>query len=123
MITTPQQINPRLPQGNKRNFGALLSSILFVSLMAYFVYHLFQGERGIFSMLSLQKKLKIEEEKLDELQVKREILERQVTLLRPDSLDLDMLEERVRAVLHFAQPDEIIINDTPQQPSPVAKAN
>jgi cell division protein FtsB len=91
--------------------------------MAYFVYHLFQGERGIFSMLSLQKKLKIEEEKLDELQVKREILERQVTLLRPDSLDLDMLEERVRAVLHFAQPDEIIINDTPQQPSPVAKAN
>jgi cell division protein FtsB len=106
----------------KRGLRAVVAPVIFVSLMVYFIYHLFQGERGIFSMLRLQTVLAADEQKLAELQGKKEVLEHQVTLLRPDSLDLDMLEERVRIVLHFAQPDEMLINvaSLSQNPSPSA---
>lgn len=97
----------------KRGLRAVVPPLIFVSLMVYFIYHLFQGERGVFSMLRLQTVLAADEQKLTELQSKKEVLEHQVTLLRPDSLDLDMLEERVRTVLHFAQADEMLINMAP----------
>ena len=37
------------------------------------------------------------------------MLERRVSLLRPESLDRDMLEERARAVLDLARPEERVI--------------
>jgi cell division protein FtsB len=36
-------------------------------------------------------------------------LERRVALLRPESLDRDMLEERARAVLNLARPEDRVI--------------
>ncbi len=45
------------------------------------------------------------------MQEEQEILERRVQLLRPDSLDPDMLEERARKVLNFAKKDEVVIYD------------
>ena len=39
----------------------------------------------------------------------REKLEKRVDLLRPENLDLDMLEERARSVLGLAHPDELVI--------------
>ena len=44
-----------------------------------------------------------------ELAAERATLERRVALLRPESLDRDMLEERARAVLNLAHPDERVI--------------
>jgi cell division protein FtsB len=37
------------------------------------------------------------------------VLERRASLLRPDHLDPDMLEERARTILNFARPDEIVV--------------
>ena len=39
----------------------------------------------------------------------RRDLERDVALLRPESLDPDLLDERARAALGFAHPDELTI--------------
>jgi len=36
-------------------------------------------------------------------------LERDVALLRPESLDPDMLDERARAILNLAHPDDLIM--------------
>ena len=36
-------------------------------------------------------------------------LERRVNLLRPEHLDRDMLDERVRSQLNLAAPNEIVI--------------
>jgi cell division protein FtsB len=82
-------------------------------LLFYFAYHIFQGERGFFAWLRLKQKIAEDEAILVNLQVQRETLERQVHLLRPDNLDLDMLEERARLILNFARPDEVVIyNDS-----------
>lgn len=60
-------------------------------------------------MIRLKQKLEDVRIELMHLQSKKEVMERRVYLLRPDSLDLDMLEERARAVLNFAKPEEVII--------------
>jgi cell division protein FtsB len=78
-------------------------------LLVYFIYHLFQGERGLLSMLALKAQLKKDEVILAEKEQKKATLDHQVHLLRPDSLDLDMLEERARIVLHYANPDELVV--------------
>ena len=39
----------------------------------------------------------------------REALERRVSLLKPDSLDLDILDERVRATINLGLPNEVVI--------------
>jgi cell division protein FtsB len=36
-------------------------------------------------------------------------LERDVALLRPESLDPDMLDERARAILNLVHPDDLIM--------------
>lgn len=98
----------------KRTLGGTILRTIPVILMFYFVYHIFQGERGLLSMLRLQKQLTTDERILNELALKKQTIEKQVALLRPDNLDLDMLEERVRSVLQFARPSELIIQIPPE---------
>ena len=92
-----------------RRLRFVLGPLFRICLLIYFVFHIFQGERGLFSWLRLRQVIEADENVLSELQSQRENLERQVTLLRPDSLDLDMLEERSRVILNFARPDEVVI--------------
>ena len=61
------------------------------------------------SMLRLKQRLEDVRTELTHAQSIKDTMERRVYLLRPDSLDLDMLEERARAVLNFAKPSEVII--------------
>ncbi|MGH6933344.1 MAG: FtsB family cell division protein [Dongiaceae bacterium] len=46
---------------------------------------------------------------LAELTDERRAVEHRVTLLRPESLDPDMLEERARVMLNFGEPDDRLI--------------
>jgi cell division protein FtsB len=48
-----------------------------------------------------------------ELDAQRAELERKVKLLRPDSLDPDMLEERAREVLNYTREDEVVVMTGP----------
>jgi cell division protein FtsB len=89
----------------------VVGPLLVICLLVYFVYHIFQGERGILAWIRLQKKVEEGEKSLRFLESEKETLERQVYLLRPDSLDRDMLEERVRLILNFARGDEVILYD------------
>ncbi|NBT85765.1 MAG: septum formation initiator family protein [Alphaproteobacteria bacterium] len=89
----------------------VIGPLLALCFMLYFLYHIFQGERGLLSWLRLQQKIVDDEKVLLSLQSQREILEHKVYLLRPDSLDKDMLEERVRLLLNFGRADEVVIHD------------
>jgi len=44
-------------------------------------------------------------------------LERKVSLLRPESLDPDMVEEQGRRLLNFSHPDDIHITVTSFRPA------
>ncbi len=80
-----------------------------VAMMVYFTYHIFQGQRGVLAWIRLDKKLKEQEIILNTLTKEKEYLEKEAYLLRPDSLDIDLLEEKARQVLNFAHPDEVVV--------------
>lgn len=95
----------------KRSFsvsGFLLSFLSF-GLFFYFAYHLMHGDRGYFAWKGLEKKLATAESRYEDKLAERVALENRVRLLRPDSLDLDMLDERARVVLGFVKPNEIVV--------------
>lgn len=105
----------------KKIWGPLTA--IFLSI--YFGYHIFQGERGVISWFQLSKKVKIDEEYLASLTTEKETLEQRVKLLRPDSIDLDMLDEQARRLLNYTKKDEVIIPDPnvfPKNAKQVSKA-
>ena len=92
----------------RRNIFMLIG----VSLCFYFSYHLVQGERSYLRLISLEKKIEKLSTEYASLKEKRTALEEKVIMLRPDSINKDLLEERVRHVLGFIHPDERILFDS-----------
>jgi len=96
-------------------------------LVAYFGYHAVQGERGLLAWLSVSKELAQARATQTALAETEANLERRVTLLRPDSLDRDMLDERAHEILNYGRDDEVIIllpdRRDPSARGPVEKSN
>ncbi|MEM0908062.1 MAG: septum formation initiator family protein [Pseudomonadota bacterium] len=83
---------------------------LVLSLIA--LYFGWQSTRGVFSHAAreaLHTERVEREGVLAGLVAEREALEARVKRLRTDALDADLLDERARAKLHMAFPDEIVI--------------
>lgn len=94
------------------NHLTLVLRVAFVLfLLTYFVYHLIQGERGILSWIRLNQTIQERETTLADLKKTQENLARRVGLLHPQNLDKDMLEERVRTVLNFAEKEEMVLQE------------
>lgn len=96
-----------LPKGAQQIIGPIIA----ISLMVYFIYHMIQGERGLLSWRRLSHKIELAEDKLQKVQKEQSQLEQRVQLMRPNSLDPDMLEEQAREKLNFARKDEVIIHN------------
>jgi cell division protein FtsB len=99
-----------------RRLNQILGPLIALLLMVYFAYHILQGERGLFSWMRMRQKIAETEHHLEVLQAERETLERQVYLLRPESLDRDMLEQQARKILNYAAPDEVVVYDDELSP-------
>ncbi|WP_032112107.1 FtsB family cell division protein [Candidatus Paracaedibacter symbiosus] len=95
-----------------RRFQQVVGPLISITLLGYFVYHIIQGERGLLSWMRLKQKIQTLEQKLTSVQEEQSQLEQRVYLLRPDSLDRDMLEEQARKILNYANTDELIIHDS-----------
>ena len=96
-------------QKNKQSISQKLGTLLSFLLFVYFAYHLLHGDRGYFANKGVQLKLAAAEDKYTAKTEERRSLENRVKLLRPDSLDLDLLDERARVVLGFLKADERVI--------------
>ena len=93
----------------KGTISQFLVTFLSFGLFAYFAYHLLHGDQGYFALKGLEKKLVTAEAKYEDKKEQRTALENRVKLLRPDSLDLDLLDERARVVLGFVKPNEKVV--------------
>lgn len=87
----------------------VLGPILAFGLSLYFCYHIFQGRRGVLSWYRMVKVVNTDEQFLVRLQKEKDALEQRVKLLRPESLDLDMLDEQARRLLNHGSSDETVI--------------
>lgn len=96
---------------------ALVPLVCFI-VIGYFAYHAVNGRHGFIAWLSLQNSVDTLERQYADVRAAREQLDRQVALLRPESLDPDLLDERARATLGFANPNDIVIfRDRPAAPA------
>lgn len=87
-------------------------NILFLiglGLICYFSFHILLGERSYSKLVSLEYQLEQVEAEYSNLQSGRKALENKVVRLRPATLDLDLLDERVRSTLGYVSPSEQII--------------
>lgn len=90
--------------------------------VVYFAYHAIQGDHGLITYLRYGQYIGSLQTEYEQTVSKRESLEHRVMLLRSNSLDPDLLEERARDVLGFAHPnDQIIYLD--QLPKDGSKSN
>lgn len=101
-MTVFEDIRLRARQIGLTVFGALV--------LAYFSFHMIQGNHGLIALLELQSKVAAAETIRAEISTEHRRLAQQVALLRPDNLDPDMLDERARIMLNYVHPDEIVIN-------------
>lgn len=92
-----------------KRLRASATPIVCFLIIAYFSYHMVQGDRGLFAYLKLNHEIEKAQATLQITESEKQILENRVKLLNPSELDLDMLDERSRNVLGLAHPDEIVI--------------
>ena len=92
-----------------KSISQLLATFLSFGLFLYFGYHLSHGDHGYFAWKGLQEKIVQRQEKYDQKMQERVALENRVKRMRPNSLDVDMLDERARVVLGFVKPGEKVI--------------
>jgi cell division protein FtsB len=92
----------------RRMLRLFVGPFIGICLSGYFGYHALQGERGVVRFIQLQQELRQAEAEQKELKAIRDMWESRVALLRPESLDPDMIEERAR-FLNMGHEDELVI--------------
>jgi cell division protein FtsB len=82
-------------------------------VIGYFGVNAYTGNRGIKARQDLDQQIAQLSSELSALKAERATWERRVSLLRPDSLDPDMLDERARALLDYVDPRELTLRLKP----------
>jgi cell division protein FtsB len=98
-------IRPRL-----RSFLAALGLYSLAALLiGYFGVNAYTGDHGIKARQNLDQQITDLSRQLDSAKAERERWERRVALLKSDRIDPDMLDERARELLNYADPHDITI--------------
>ncbi|MEX1146920.1 MAG: septum formation initiator family protein [Sphingomonadales bacterium] len=98
-------------------FKRALAPASVIAILFYFGYHAIAGDHGLKAWLSFTaQKAKLSGE-VALVQAERERLEHRVSLLKPETLDPDMLSEQARIILGYTHPDEVVIYGDGQLPT------
>ncbi|WP_316976394.1 FtsB family cell division protein [Shumkonia mesophila] len=87
----------------------VVGPILGICAVAYFAYHAVQGDRGLLAWIALKQRVATAQADLDQIAAQRKILEHRVSLLYPENLDPDLLDERARLMLNYGHATDIVI--------------
>jgi cell division protein FtsB len=84
-------------------------------LIGYFGVNAYNGNRGLRAKQDIDQQIAALTAELNSLQVERDAWQQSVKLLKDHAIDRDMLDQRVREILDYAAPDELIlrINGSP----------
>ena len=80
-----------------------------LGLSLYFGYHLVEGERGLIAWVRLTEQIRDAKSQAAQIHAERDAQDRRVSLLRPEHLDPDLLDEQARAALNLVGPGELVI--------------
>ena len=100
-------------QGLFQRLSTIAAQILGVAVMGYFAYHAVEGDRGLIAWWQTRFEIEQADRELAAVKAQQAVIEHRVKLLRPESLDPDMLEERARIMLGAIGPVELLIPADP----------
>ena len=87
----------------------ILLPTIWATIILYITFHMIQGERGLIAFMQIHGEVLAAKTIQRTLISKKNRLQNKVALLSLKSLDIDMLEERVRIMLGYSRPNETII--------------
>ncbi len=79
------------------------------ALIGYFGFHAYHGEHGIHAKQQFLGQIDELNGQLVVLRKEKAEVARRVALLRTDAIDPDMLDERAREILNFADPRDLVL--------------
>jgi len=95
----------------RRRFRTVLNALALYTiaglLIAYFAINAFTGNHGLRAKQDLDQQIAQLSNELAALRAERTNWERRISLLQPESIDADMLDERARALLNYVDPREL----------------
>lgn len=94
----------------REGLNSILLSLLFIMILIYFIYHAVSGERGLLAYIQLSKQIETKRNELDIVHSEKNKYERNVKLMREESLDLDLLDEQSRRLLGYGEKEEKVYN-------------
>jgi cell division protein FtsB len=97
---------------------ALVLYIVAGAVIGYFGLNAYSGNRGLRAKLDLDEQIAQLNDELAGLKAERARWERRVLLLRSGSIDPDMLDERARALLNYADPRDLTLRLKPTLTTP-----
>ena len=90
-------------------FTALGLYVLAALLIGYFGINAYTGNRGLRARQDLDQQIAAITSQIEEAKAERAQWERRVALLKTDSIDSDMLDERARMLLDDADPRDLVL--------------
>ena len=91
--------------------------------LLYVGYQSVQGERGLLGWVERSAEVEKTRAEVAALAEERRKLERRVSQLRSESLDLDLLDQEARRLLNLGHPDEdVLFHDRPAQLPPATES-
>src|SRR5436190_22434465 len=116
----PRDVLVKVPLTSRRHLGSMVTRRRFRTvlnvlalytiaalLIGYFAVNAFSGNHGLRAKQDLERQIAQLSKELAALRAERQFWERRVTLLQPESIDADMLDERARALLSYVDPREL----------------
>jgi len=86
-------------------------------LIGYFGVNAYSGNHGLKAKQAIDRQIATLSAQLAQLHIKRGQWERRIALLKSDRLDPDMLDERARALLDYAHPNDLVLMLHPTKPA------
>jgi cell division protein FtsB len=97
----------------RNRFRAVLNALalytIAAALIGYFGVNAYDGNYGLRAKQDLDLQIGELTQELTALKTERTTWERRVALLRPQSIDPDMLDERARTLLNYADPRDLTL--------------
>jgi cell division protein FtsB len=97
----------------RRRFRTVINALALYTIAAlligYFGINAYTGNHGLRAKQDLDQQITQLSNELAALRAERVNWERRVSLLQPESIDADMLDERARALLDYVDPREITL--------------
>jgi cell division protein FtsB len=99
----------------KRRGRIMIAPTVFLAITAYFGWNATQGDRGLMAYAQRQDLLRQVVADQNAAKAERDGWETRVSGLRARHLDPDTLDERARAMLNLADPNDVIVKLGPQE--------